>query len=84
MTTGNTSSNLDGELHQAPSNQERPTNEGTWPDKDTLSTMQYADPTLTGVQQRVVPAKTSTNTEYVSMRKWYNNEEMAKTQTQEA
>ena len=57
MTTGNTFNNLDGKLHQAPSNQERPNNENTWPDKDTLSTMQYADPTLTGVQQRVVPSQ---------------------------
>ena len=85
MTTGNTSNNLDGELHQAPSNQERPNNENTWPDKDTLSTMQYADLTLTGVQQRVVLSQ-DLNKSRVCLyeKKWYHNEEMAKTQTQDA
>ena len=36
-------------------NQGRPNIEGTWPE-DTLSTMQYANPTLTGVQQCFVPS----------------------------
>ena len=79
MTTGNTFNNLDGKLHQAPSNQERPNNENTWPDKDTLSTMQYADPTLTGVQQRVVPSQDLNKYRVcfyeengIIMRKWQN------------